>query len=80
MEYPEFGIYEFSLMETEGEIISEKIKGKQHNSAPIKLNETKELKRSKFPNGILKQVYQDLRTVSKFIESTGEQMDRRVFL
>lgn len=80
MEYPEFGIYEYLEIEEVKFNSGKQKKGKVH-SGPISSEKSKKLiKKTSFPNGILKQIYQDLDTVSRFIKDTGELMDRRVFL
>lgn len=70
LEYPEFGIYDYSLIKSSPKTIR-KEKKKIHNSAPLdEIDQSQKLiKPPIFPEGIVKQIYKDLETVFNFIDN-----------
>mmetsp|Transcript_16654 Transcript_16654/g.14560 ORF Transcript_16654/g.14560 Transcript_16654/m.14560 type:complete len:129 (-) Transcript_16654:654-1040(-) len=79
MEYPSFGIYEYPNIEMDIKPTTPQ-KGGNHRSVPLKEDPLKLLKRSICPNGIVKQIYSDLKSVLRFLENNDEIMNKKVLI
>ena len=76
MEYAEFGLYKMTKA-----LEFEDILNKDYNSKSIPERESNgKMNKINTSNGILTQIYEDLKSIILYLESVGEMLDTRVIM